>query len=400
MSQSAKLALPLAPALLSARTPVHYDQGRQSWQVFSYADVLRVLTSHEEFSQEYLDETHMQPRTAAPAISHPAYAAMWGRDGDAHRDLRGLVREPFSTRTLKLLEQQIRAIADALLDGLLSTGTGEVEFMGAFARAFTNRVICNIMGVDMTYDTQFARWVEEFSAAQVINQVPPQLDLVAFFSQLLEERRHIPGQGLVDALIEAEHAGAQIAGKPLSEQDLQGYLFSLLFAGSETTGTSLGNALLAFVEYGCLEELAADHARLPVAIEESLRWNPSFPAVMLWARKDLSLGGHDVRAGQAVTAWVSAANRDPAKFDDPDSFNSHRQPNPHLSFGWARHLCLGKPLAQLELRVAMEALLERLPLPVELAPDKPVTYRQGIVNALVEAHFRFFPGAVAVAGRT
>src|SRR6202011_647747 len=132
-------------------------------------DVLRVLTSHEEFSQEYLDGTQKQGRAAAPVVPHPAYAAMWGRDGDAHRDLRGLVREPFSARTLRLLEQQIRAIADELLDGLLSTGTGEVEFMGAFARRFTNRVICNIMGVDMTYDTQFARWVEEFSAAQVIN---------------------------------------------------------------------------------------------------------------------------------------------------------------------------------------------------------------------------------------
>jgi cytochrome P450 len=357
MSQTSKLALPLAPELLNPHTPIHYDQTRQTWHVFRYADVQRVLTSHAEFSQEYLDTTHMQARTATPVAPHPAYAAMWGRDGDAHKDLRGLVREPFSPRTLKLLEEQVRAIADELLDGVISARTGEVEFMGAFARAFTNRVICNIMGVDMTYDTQFARWVEEFTAAQVINQVPPQLDLVAFFSRLLAERRRIPGQGLVDAL-------------------------------------------LAFVEYGCLEELAADRSRLPVAIEEALRWNPSFPAVLLWARKDLSLGGHDVRAGQAVTAWISAANRDPAKFDDPDSFNFRRQPNPHLSFGWARHLCLGKPLAQLELRVAMEALLERLPLPIELALDKPVTYRQGIVNALVEAHFRFFPGAVAVADRT
>jgi hypothetical protein len=81
MSQSSKLALPLAPALLNARTPIHYDQGRQSWQVFSYADVLRVLTSLEEFSQEHLDDTQIQARTAAPEVPHPAYAAMWGRDG-------------------------------------------------------------------------------------------------------------------------------------------------------------------------------------------------------------------------------------------------------------------------------------------------------------------------------
>jgi cytochrome P450 len=124
----------------------------------------------------------------------------------------------------------------------------------------------------------------------------------------------------------------QFAGKPLSGQDLQGYLFS---------------------------------------------------------RKDLSLGEYEVRAGQAVTAWPSAANRDPATCASPDSFNFHRQPNPHLSFGWAGHLCLGKPLAQLELHVAMEALLDRLLLPIALALDKPVTYRQGIVNVLVEAHFRF-----------
>src|ERR1700724_1190777 len=134
MSQTSKLALPLAPELLNPHTPIHYDQGRQTWHVFRYADVLRVLTSHEEFSQEYLDGTQKQGRAAAPVVPHPAYAAMWGRDGDAHRDLRGLVREPFSARTLRLLEQQIRAIAGELLDGLLSTDTGEVEFMGAFAR--------------------------------------------------------------------------------------------------------------------------------------------------------------------------------------------------------------------------------------------------------------------------
>jgi len=99
MSQTSKLALPLAPELLNPHTPIHYDQTRQTWHVFRYADVLRVLTSHAEFSQEYLDEAQPQARTAAPAVPHPAYAAMWGRDGDAHRDLRGLVREPFSART-------------------------------------------------------------------------------------------------------------------------------------------------------------------------------------------------------------------------------------------------------------------------------------------------------------
>lgn len=399
MSQTAPLLLPFAPELLDPRTPVHFDQARQSWQVYSYADVLRVLTSPEEFSQEYLAPQDMHPRTAAPEDPHPAYAAMWGRDGAAHKDLRGLVREPFSPRALSLLEAEIRAIADDLLDGLLATSTGEVEFMGAFGRPFPNRVICRILGVDLSHETQFAHWVEEVAAAQLLNQVPPQRDMVAFFSQLLAQRRGQPGQGLVDALLEAEHSGAQIAGNPLSEQDLHGYLFSLLFAGSETTGTSLGNALLTFAEYGCLEGLAADLSALSVAIEEALRWNPSFPAVMLWASKNLCLGEHEVKAGQAVTAWLSAANRDPAKFKAPDRFDFRRQPNPHLSFGWARHLCLGKPLAQLELRVGLEALLERLPLPILRDPDKPLRYRQGIVNALVEAHFRL-PGAVTAANRT
>lgn len=365
--------------MFTAKTKPFYHEQFQTWNVFSYADVLRVLTDADTFSQEY--------HARMGALSHLTYDAMWARDGKPHADLRGLVNEPFSTRRLRALEPEIRAIAVDRLEVLLRDHPERIEF-AAYARTVSNRIICRILGVDVSYDTQFAYWAEEFSRAMTLNQLPQQDDLVAFLAQVLEDHRRNPGQGLVDDLLRAEREGKEIAGRPLDERDLLAYVFSLLFAGSETTGTSLGNMMVAFVEHeGVLEELRHHPTLRPTAIEESLRWRTSFPTVILWAQKDVVLSGETIAAGQAVTTWIPTANFDPDQFANPERFDIRRQPNLHLGFGWGRHKCLGAPLARLEMSIVLDVLLDGLPSPVVL-DSRPVYDEQGIINTLKQVYFR------------
>ena len=127
---------------------------------------------------------------------------------------------------------------------------------------------------------------------------------------------------------------------------------------------------------------------MPAAIEESLRWYPAFPAVPVWAAQSVQFGETEIAPGDAVTGWISSANRDPAVFTQPNVFDIRRSPNPHLTFAKGLHVCLGAPLARLELRLVLDAVLDRLP-GLQRRRNMPYTRILGIVNRVTEAHFIF-----------
>jgi cytochrome P450 len=196
--------------------------------------------------------------------------------------------------------------------------------------------------------------------------------------------------GLVDELIAAQARGYQIEGRPMTDRDLVGYVAMMLSAGVDTTSAGIGNALLFLTEYGHWAELAADPALIPNAVEETLRWYPSFPGVRRLTIADTELGGQRVRPGQWATGWLTAANRDPATFPDPDRFDIRRRPNRQLSFGYGLHLCLGAALARLEMRILLEEATRRLP-GLRRDPDAPIARRYWLLDNLTEAHFTFDP---------
>jgi len=137
--------------------------------------------------------------------------------------------------------------------------------------------------------------------------------------------------------------------------------FSLLFsAGAETTRNAVAGGLLALADHpDQLAMLREDLSLLPTAVEEMVRWTSPSPSKRRTATRDVELGGCAIEAGQKVQIWEGSANRDPAAFDDPDTFDIVRKPNPHLGFGQGIHYCLGANLARLELRVLFEELLGR-----------------------------------------
>jgi cytochrome P450 len=364
----------LPQKFLDARTPVYYDEGVGAWNVFSYADVLWVATHTSELSH-----------SCGRYDEHPTYAGIWNLDDPAHRDTRTLAAEPFQLRVLWALEPFIRAT----IRDLLARAQGSVEFMSQVARPFTNTVMCQILGIDLSDEPRVAQWVQEHSAAQTAGTIPVQPDMVEYFTTVLRRHQRHPQQaGLLEELITAQQRGATIAGKALSDWDLLGYMWVLIAGGYEDTATMLGNTLSAFIEHQVFPALRADREQLPLAIEESLRWLPSYPAFLRVAKTALRLSGQEIEAGQTILAWASAANRDPEQFPSPHEFQSARSPNRHLSFGWGPHYCLGAPLARLELRIALEEILDMGTTPLRL--QEPL-YAPGTVHSLRELHLAFAP---------
>jgi cytochrome P450 len=181
--------------------------------------------------------------------------------------------------------------------------------------------------------------------------------MTEYFLAMIEQRRSRPGNDLISSLLAAE-----IEGQKLSVAELLGFCSLLLVAGNETTTNLIGNAVLSFTEAPeTIERLAADPSLLPQAIEEVLRYRSPVQSMYRVTATDTTLGGLPIPAGSPVVAWIGSANRDERQFERPERFDIQRSPNRHLAFGQGIHFCLGAPLARLEARIALGAVLSRLP---------------------------------------
>lgn len=173
---------------------------------------------------------------------------------------------------------------------------------------------------------------------------------------MIEQRRKKPKEDLISSLLAAE-----IDGRKLTNEELVSFAILLLVAGNETTTNLITNAVYRLTEdFDLQETLWQNTALIPSAIEEVLRFYPPIKAIGRVAARDVEISGHQIEAGDQVVVWVAAANRDHRKFAVPDTFDINRKPNPHLSFGFGIHFCLGAPLARLEAKIALEVFANRL----------------------------------------
>jgi cytochrome P450 len=195
-------------------------------------------------------------------------------------------------------------------------------------------------------------------------------DMNTYFLDHIRSRRLHPSDDLTSRLVQAE-----VDGERLAYEEIVGFVGLLLIAGHITTTATLGNSVVSFQENpDAAAEVRADPPLLPLAIEEVLRLRTPFPRLARFTTTDAEVAGTRIPAGQVVMPWLAAANRDGRVFADPDRFDVHRRPNPHLTFGHGVHFCLGAPLARLEARVALRLLLERY-RDIHLAADEPVEHR-------------------------
>lgn len=289
-------------------------------------------------------------------------------DPPDHTRLRKLVSKAFAPKVVTALQPEISALVDGLLDPIADKGAFNV--VDDFAHPLPVSVICRLLGVPLDDESKFSHasgvLAQSLDPFSTITGVPAEVVaerqqagawLREYFHALIDRRRAQPGDDLLSGLIAVEESGDQ-----LTEEEIVSTCILLLIAGHETTVNLIGNAVLATLHNPVhWTALAADPGRAPLIVEETLRYDPPVQLVGRVAAADMTIGGVDVPAGGIMMLLLAAAQRDPAEFDRPDTFNPDRRALRHLGFGRGVHYCLGAPLARLEAGVALSALTARFP---------------------------------------
>ena len=273
-----------------------------------------------------------------------------------HSRLRGLVNRSFLSRQVERLRPAITILSNGLIDRF--EAKGEAEIIADFATPIPVIVICDLLGVPSDMARQLLSWSHDMVAmyqarrdrATEDQAVKATVEFSDFMRGYIAKRRKDPREDLLSELIRAEQEGQK-----LSEDELVTTAILLLNAGHEATVHAIGNAVKMLLELGIRDGISDGH------VEEALRFDAPLHLFTRYALEDIEYGGIKLRKGEEVGLMLGAANRDPARFADPDRFEPTREPNPHVSFGAGIHFCVGAPLARLEMQVALPILFQRLP---------------------------------------
>ena len=345
-----------------------------------------VLTRHDDVSQVIRD-----PRFRV-AFSREGSRSQLG-DGAAfayvsrrmsnynppdHTRLRSLVTKAFTVKRVESMRPHIQAIADELLDRVRARR--QIDVLEALAHPLPSLIICEMLGVPEADRSRFSAWTEDIAFLIAFTIEPERLvaaeraagEFMDYVRALIAARRNNLGDDLLSALIAAEESGDR-----LSEDELVATVVFLFSAGHQTTRDLTGNALIGLLRHLDQRDLlAANPALLPEAVEECLRFDPSVVVTARRPVEDVSIRGRRIPAGERVHLSLSAANRDPSVFVDPDRFDIKRQFKEHVTFGGGIHYCLGAALARVELQIIFGTLLRRYPR-IRLA-DAPIQWRKTI----------------------
>ncbi|MFE6129376.1 cytochrome P450 [Streptomyces sp. NPDC056437] len=331
--------------------------GSPAWIVTRYEDVRQALAD----PRLSLDKRHALPGSYRGFALPPALDAnLLNMDPPDHTRIRRLVTQAFTARRIEELRTPVRRIADDLLDAVAPHG--RADLVAAYAAPLPIAVICELLGVPPHSRRDFRDWTDALVApdpAQPGRAKEAIGSMLGFFHELLAHKRAEPADDLLSALIAVREEGED----RLSENELMSLAFLILFAGYENTVQLIGNATLALLRHPAqLAALRADPTRIGPAVEELARYDgPALLAIRRFPVEEVTIGGVTVPAGETVLLSLASADRDPARFPEPERLDLSRDTAGHLALGHGIHYCLGAPLARLETGIALSALLERFP---------------------------------------
>ena len=298
-------------------------------------------------------------------------------DDPDHRRVRGLMSKAFTPKSIEAMRGRIEEITRELLDKI--GDKDDIDLIEEFAAPLPTQAILEMMGLGDSSTADFKRWSED-----ILMGYDPERDAVtqtrlreAYLAMSREFKRAVDArrQALADDLI-SEMVRAQENEDRLSDLEIISLCTQLMVAGNVTTTDLIGNGMYALLrEPQQLAQVIADPALIENAVEEMLRYDCPISETARIATQDLNLNACPVHPGDTLTASLSAANHDPAKFTNPHVFDIHRDASDHLAFGSGIHVCLGAPLARLEAQIAIRELLARFPNIRLLPSQAPIKRR-------------------------
>lgn len=355
--------------------PVHWNDRWGGWVITRYEDVVKVLRDADSFSSDRMGflerELTEDEREPIAPIFDVLSSWMVFADPPLHTELRSLVNRQFTPKAVDGYRAQVRAIVDRVLDAV--EAEGEMEVVREFAYQIPMTVILDLMGVPDLNRVKIKQWSEELGLFFFIRADEPRRRhfatrgvsaLAGYMERVVEEKAKDPDDKLISLLLDAEAAGK------ITREEVVANCVLLAFGGHETTMNLIANGTLALIRHpDQWKRLKEDPSMVRTAIEELLRYDGSVKTTVRWARRDVEVGGELVKAGQRVLIGLSAANRDPAQYPDPDSLDLARDPNLHVAFGQGIHVCVGAPLARMEAQETFAALTERFDVPEIVSED-------------------------------
>lgn len=355
-------------ARLRERAPVHFNEQQRAWVISRYDDVASGFRDPRLSSDRitpFLNALPPERRGSAAPVLVPLSRWMVFEDPPAHARLRSLVAPAFTSAALSRLATRSETIVDDLLDAFIAEG--HEDLLQHVASPLPAIVIAELLGVPPSAREDFKAWSDElalvvFGAVDVADRYARAVagleSLNGLFTDLIAARTSASHDDLISVMV---HEGER-RDDPLTPEELTAMCVLLLFAGHETTANLIGAGVAVLLHHPEQLALLRDRPELiGSAVEELLRFEGPAKLSIRQATTDLELRGRTIEAGQRVLLLHAAANRDPARFPDPERLDITRQPNPHLGFGHGIHTCVGAALARLEARIAIPRILERLP---------------------------------------
>lgn len=374
-----------AYAELRREEPVMFDERIGYWVVTRYDDIKATFDDWETFSSENAQAPVRKRGPQATKImadgGFTAYSGLSARIPPEHTRIRAIAQKAFTPRRYKALEPEIRANVVAALEKMLDRGAPG-DMVTDLAYDIPTITILTLIGADVSMVDTYKRWSDSRAAMtwgdlSDEEQIPHAHNLVEYWQEcqrMVADAHENGGDNLTADLVRAQESGQEI-----TDHEIASLLYSLLFAGHETTTTLISNCFRVLLNHrDQWNALIEDPKKIPTAVDEVLRYSGSIVGWRRKALKDTEIGGVQIKKGEGVLLLMGSANRDEERFENGESFDITRtNAREHLSFGFGIHYCLGNMLAKLQAKICLEEATKLIPS-LELAGDSPVDFRENL----------------------